>query len=72
MPRLGGKAATWALFGLALAASVLFAIIALVTFGDLTQVQFQGDAGHPGAQLNGPLAACFMAAVLTAVRGADG
>ena len=40
--------------------------MALLTFANLTNVQWNADAGDLGAQLNGVLAACFMAPVLTA------
>ncbi|KAK2076691.1 hypothetical protein QBZ16_005451 [Prototheca wickerhamii] len=46
--------------------NILFIIVALLTFANLTNVQWNADAGDLGAQLNGVLAACFMAPVLTA------
>ncbi|KFM27144.1 hypothetical protein F751_1317 [Auxenochlorella protothecoides] len=42
-------------------------IVGLITFVNLTNVQWNEEAGDLGAQLNGALAACFMAPVLVAV-----
>ncbi|KAI3438727.1 hypothetical protein D9Q98_001147 [Chlorella vulgaris] len=65
MVRLGGKAWTWALYAPNTIASVLFCIVSLITFADLVQVQWEESAGSLGTQLNGVLAATFMAPVLT-------
>ncbi|PRW58937.1 flagellar associated [Chlorella sorokiniana] len=62
---LGGRAWTWLIYLPCTAASVLFAIVGLVTFGDLAQVQYDDSAGHLGSQLNGAMAATFMAPVIT-------
>jgi hypothetical protein len=47
---------------------VLFSIVSLITFGDLAQVQNEQAAGDMGSELNGALAATFMAPVMTSGR----
>ncbi|KAL4438003.1 hypothetical protein ABPG77_004224 [Micractinium sp. CCAP 211/92] len=63
--RLGGRAWTWIWYIPSMAAAVLFCIIALVTFGDLLQIQYDYNAGSPGSQLNGVLAATFIGSITT-------
>lgn len=41
----------------------MFVVVGLVTFGDLAQVQYEPSAGDLGTELNGALAATFIAPV---------
>ncbi|KAL6782628.1 hypothetical protein ACKKBG_A07525 [Auxenochlorella protothecoides x Auxenochlorella symbiontica] len=67
MARLGGRTALWIFWFISTVISVLFMIVGLITFVNLTNVQWNEEAGDLGAQLNGALAACFMAPVLVAI-----
>ncbi|KAL4425622.1 hypothetical protein ABPG75_009638 [Micractinium tetrahymenae] len=63
--RLGGRAWTWIWYVPSMVAAVLFCIISLVTFGDLAQIQYDWSAGSPGSQINGVMAATFIAPITT-------
>lgn len=51
---------------------MLYIIVGLVTFANLTKVQHDASAGAPGTQLNGVMAACFMTPILTGLLDVAG
>lgn len=59
----------WTVWTLQLIISVLFVILALVTFSNLAQVQHEDSAGYPGKEIDGALAGSFISAVLVTGLG---